>query len=113
MAAKGSHQALQGAAQSVRGLAVPVCVLIINRLWLTFFRPVREDELSGALLKMEAQLMVKGHKFGILYALAHQSSEEEFFQNCSAIRYLQIIADALRRARTRLRRVLGLPRRSH
>eukprot|EP01126_Amoeba_proteus_P050474 TRINITY_DN5965_c0_g1_i6.p1 TRINITY_DN5965_c0_g1~~TRINITY_DN5965_c0_g1_i6.p1 ORF type:complete len:431 (+),score=86.44 TRINITY_DN5965_c0_g1_i6:331-1623(+) len=47
----------------------------------TSFKFHRSPDLESQLLALELRLMVKGYKFGLLYALSHQTTEDEFFQN--------------------------------
>jgi len=48
------------------------------------FKASRDDEVLGeSLLKMELQLMVKGHKFGVLLVKDKQKADDQYFQNRS------------------------------
>ncbi len=45
------------------------------------FKQIKSDDIKDELLTVEMRLMVKGYKFGVLYARPNQHTENEFFNN--------------------------------
>jgi len=47
----------------------------------TSWKNTRDPDISESIVALEMKLIVKGYKFGLLYACPDQKSESEFFQN--------------------------------
>jgi hypothetical protein len=45
------------------------------------FSTVKVEECQAALLKLEEQMLVAAHKFGVIFAKENQITENELFSN--------------------------------
>ncbi len=53
---------------------------------------IRGEECHAALLRLEEQMLVAAHKFGVIFAKENQITENELFSNSTADRPHQLVS---------------------